>query len=911
MTTNPYSPPQVIVIEEPPTTPTVSNPPILQLVVVGPAVQIVTKEDDGLYNPAVPFSAPLSALAPGATVDPTSLQVFLQAEDLAGDPIGLFSVSLSDPTNAQLDVTGTQIEVVAGITLQYSILSNNNNSPDTIANAQFGQGTPDANLFTDDNFDFLSHGATTDGSTYLVVTAPSSVAGTYQIYAFVPTGTNVFTVKVQLVDPSTFLPVLTKTASILHTALPSGDIIYGYPSNHELSSGPASNITSGTVGLGVGVDHLLDLAGAVTEIDGTDINAIVNGGAGGAAGACSIPASDSGDAVWFAPVAPGGSGPTQGSGNALWQSVFTVSGIKLGDWVRMTGVFGGITSILRDFKVVGIDPVLFRLQLQNPDNTGHGTYTVVNTSITWPDVTKIQFIRVLKGSLDAPNAAGDIISGINATSIPFDEEIASARPGFIQLVAAVPTFSGASDTPISFIRGLSFRNLTATFDVQRRISSGYTAQVLVSYNAARSDLSLDGPITIGNVNDVTSQIGVIHPNNPLAMMCEMVIRSGLTAGGRTFLAMATNDGTLDSFQSALSTLESFEVYYMVPATQEDAILQLFKSHADAQSQPSNGHERIALGTEAITVYEQIQPISGTANGDAADTTHWTSSAIDWTQVSPGDLITVVASSSPGAAIIAQNRVISISGTTATMIGPWPSAIVISTTYAFYVQTYPFTKDQQAADWAAVAQGYADKRLIMIRPDQAVIVYTDTTQTPNVDVTAVLPGYYAAAAFAGQCAALPPQQPMTNVPIPGIQRLIHSNTYFSPDQLNVIAGGGNLILVQDTIDSMVYARHQLTTDMSIIENRELSIVKNVDFAAKFLRGSFKPYIGNQNITRELLIQLGGVGEAALQALIASNSMLPNSTIDSINQDPTFIDQVDIAVGLQVPYPCNKIQITLSF
>lgn len=55
----------------------------------------------------------------------------------------------------------------------------------------------------------------------------------------------------------------------------------------------------------------------------------------------------------------------------------------------------------------------------------------------------------------------------------------------------------------------------------------------------------------------------------------------------------------------------------------------------------------------------------------------------------------------------------------------------------------------------------------------------------------------------------------------------------------------------------------------------------------------------------------MGEAALQALIASNSMLPNSTIDSINQDPTFIDQVDIAVGLQVPYPCNKIQITLSF
>ena len=109
----------------------------------------------------------------------------------------------------------------------------------------------------------------------------------------------------------------------------------------------------------------------------------------------------------------------------------------------------------------------------------------------------------------------------------------------------------------------------------------------------------------------------------------------------------------------------------------------------------------------------------------------------------------------------------------------------------------------------------------------------TIKTTVQGLEKALPSYYAAAAIVGQVGALPPQQGHTNYPIPGLTGVVGSEK-FTKAQLNRMAGGGTFILAQDVQGGAVYCRHQLSTDMTSIETRELSITKIVDFVAKFLR-----------------------------------------------------------------------------
>jgi hypothetical protein len=151
--------------------------------------------------------------------------------------------------------------------------------------------------------------------------------------------------------------------------------------------------------------------------------------------------------------------------------------------------------------------------------------------------------------------------------------------------------------------------------------------------------------------------------------------------------------------------------------------------------------------------------------------------------------------------------------------------------------------------------------------------------------------------------------MTNVSIPGVQELVHSNTYFLPDQLNTIAEGGNTILIQRTKSTPCYVRHQLTTNMASIEERELSITVAVDYCAKVMRIGLRPYIGKHNITDELLTQLRGIAESLLRALVEGFVVRQGSTLERLEQNTDRPDEVDLDISLIVFYPCNRINVTL--
>ena len=468
------------------------------------------------------------------------------------------------------------------------------------------------------------------------------------------------------------------------------------------------------------------------------------------------------------------------------------------------------------------------------------------------------------------------------------------------------------DVPVVYRRGISFRNSAASYDLTKRLSDGWTADIEVSYKAIRHDLPLNGLMELSSRQDIQTVIGEISPDNPLALGADMIVRSGLADGVRTFYALATNGESVGDHVDAMSYLETADVYFVVPLTQDEDVIAAYKGHVDTQSQPLNKHERVVLVNTALVTTESILPLAGTPSpvGTVA-TANTIQSDIDWGLVNPGDVVDILVN--PGTVdetVEASNRVLSIdlSTNTATFLSDWATALV-GQSRSFNIHTYPLTKSEQAENWRDYAKSVNDMRVMIIRPDEVELAYTDNTVSPSVTKIVTVGGQYACAAFAGLAAALNPEAPLTNVPIPGIRRLIHSNDYFRPDQLNTIAEGGNNILIQETRNSIPYSRQQLTTDMTSITTREFSIIKIVDYSAKFVRNSLRPYIGNRNITAQYLTQLRGTTEAIIRALVRGNVLLPKTELLSLKQDLDSPDQIIIEIALDIPYPANRIYVTL--
>jgi hypothetical protein len=153
---------------------------------------------------------------------------------------------------------------------------------------------------------------------------------------------------------------------------------------------------------------------------------------------------------------------------------------------------------------------------------------------------------------------------------------------------------------------------------------------------------------------------------------------------------------------------------------------------------------------------------------------------------------------------------------------------------------------------------------------------------------LLPGFYAAAALAGMVGQNPPQQSLTRFPMTGLTQVKGSNDKFNSRQLNVMAGGGAWVMIQ--------------------EAQGAPITKVVDYTAKFLRRSLLNYIGRFNITQGFLDTLSQVIDG-LGGFLVEQGTLVGFSLTQIIQDTDAPDTVLVDTLLDVPFPCNFIRLTL--
>src|SRR6202034_3515134 len=91
----------------------------------------------------------------------------------------------------------------------------------------------------------------------------------------------------------------------------------------------------------------------------------------------------------------------------------------------------------------------------------------------------------------------------------------------------------------------------------------------------------------------------------------------------------------------------------------------------------------------------------------------------------------------------------------------------------------------------IAQGYANRRVWSVFPDMCSATINGVQQ--QID------GFYMCAATVGMIGAQPPQQSFTNFPITGFTSVIGSSGVFSQSQMNIMAAGGDYIIVPDAAE----------------------------------------------------------------------------------------------------------------
>ena len=173
---------------------------------------------------------------------------------------------------------------------------------------------------------------------------------------------------------------------------------------------------------------------------------------------------------------------------------------------------------------------------------------------------------------------------------------------------------------------------------------------------------------------------------------------------------------------------------------------------------------------------------------------------------------------------------------------------------------------------------------------------------------LVPGYYLACAYAGATQRYKASQGFTNMNFMGFTSVRMTNDYFNKTQLNKIASGGTAIFIQNSEGSPVSCRHQLTTNMDMIETKEYSITRIMDYVAKCARVTKRPYIGKYNINVKFLEMMAKLADSILQRMV-TEEIITSGTVVKVVQDPDQKDKVIECYQLQVPYPCNYIDITL--
>jgi hypothetical protein len=418
--------------------------------------------------------------------------------------------------------------------------------------------------------------------------------------------------------------------------------------------------------------------------------------------------------------------------------------------------------------------------------------------------------------------------------------------------------------------------------------------IIIAYKALRLDVSASAEnsalLIFEDTAELETALEPLDTDNPLGLGLFLALLNAptVTVSGLGVDAVSADapDGTLLSYSKAMDFLESEEVYALAPLTQDATVHQAFQTHVNAMSEPDAKGERIVLINPVMPDRELDTLVGSGTDGDYTGVTN----EFD-TKLSNIAALLLSVGIDPSGTIEVTDGVyldIATDGKKYNISSVSGSVVTVRVTFApgenddgyYSLTNLPTTLISEsfnikvrgdkletsdgdldypkiAETYAALGNSYGDRRVTMVAPDQCAVSVSGLEQ--------LIKGYYMCAGISGMIGQQPPQQGFTNFPMTGYTRVIGSNDSFSDRQMNVGAAGGTYWVIQDVANGPLTSRHQLTTDTSSIEKRELSITRVVDYTAKFMRAGLRNFIGKFNITQGFLDTLSTVVQGQLAYL----------------------------------------------
>ena len=564
-----------------------------------------------------------------------------------------------------------------------------------------------------------------------------------------------------------------------------------------------------------------------------------------------------------------------------------------------------------------------------------GSYNVTVTfesngydGLTTGDVFNIAVTASAPSAIYTVVLADDVAAGIPA-GIPFSLSFFLTQNA-AQITSRKIQVPGQYNWTADPVGGITVKAAIAVQDPSWRDLSGempwlpvVQADLFMQYRALILTNAQDIQ-SISDISEVVTTLGTVHPDNPLA---QGVFNALQNSGSQAvyFIGIPSVDAT--GWAYALSRAELTSSFFsMVPLTQDADVKETVVAHVNEMSGPSNKRWRVAfVGQGMLTqapVYTQANNLGGASflaeisvdaitglytilkfvnqDGSASTTTRCT------TEVKAGDtVLTSFATDAWGAVTSVAYRVASVmsNNTLKLVAGPASAVDTPSKTEVWH----PYTIQETAEAIAAASSNYYNRRVYNCFPS-------------TLGSNGVLEGAeFGAAAIAGLVSSVPPQQPITNIAVAGFDDLPLVYRTFTAAQLNTIAGGGTLIIMQDQVGGLVYVRHQVSTAASggDLNQTELSLVKNLDSISYYFAARFKPYVGRYNITPQFLSLIYTVIQDGINYLGSLTDVgtlgpqldLTKTEIVGVQQHPTLKDHVIATVNLGLPAPFNVLQLNL--
>lgn len=472
-----------------------------------------------------------------------------------------------------------------------------------------------------------------------------------------------------------------------------------------------------------------------------------------------------------------------------------------------------------------------------------------------------------------------------------------------QIVPAVKPISGGAN----YLNTNTAVDGTLTINPSPEVVYGKLIQgsIHIPYKALRTDLSAS--VMAIEKSELEGVLGEVSEDNPLALGVSIALANTTTRVRA--IALSSNDSV--GYLQALELAQGERVYGLVPMTQDVSVCQAFALHAQGMSTPENAAWRMAIVNTKIPTKSPIGKYTAAlvnANGGDNNITVasgkyvLTSSNSSFMSdgVTPGDTLNVTAGTGAPSPV-GTMQILEVVSNQQIIV----QAQGIATSISFFI-TRTLSKTQRAAAVAAMSKSFGSSRLVHVQPDTVVVNVSGRM--------VVLEGFYLACAVAGLIAGFPSQQGFTNIGIAGISDISNSNFTFTRAQLNTMSEAGTFLFVQETSGSLPYVRHELTTDMSVLEYREVQQVKNWDFLSYYFSDKLKAFIGKWNITPDTISIIRQTIVASSESLKGKKlprigAPLISASIDSLAQNKFNKDNLDCRLKIKMPTVLNYLNLYL--